>query len=538
MKDRIAKIISLLSSGLYERKEIVALTFLSIIAGKPVFLYGPPGTAKSFIAKRVSYAFRDSKYFGYLMQRFSTPEDIFGPVSLEELKNDKYIRKIKGYLPDSDFAFLDEIWKSAPAILNTLLTIINERIFKNGYEEIKVPLKGLISASNETPPPNQGLEALYDRFITRLTVYPLKERDNFEKLLENTQLNPFIEIEEKLKITTEEWNKMSEEINKIKISKIVFNIIHTIKLSIEKFNENNIDIPIYISDRRWQNISYLMKTAAYLNDKNEVDIYETLLLDNCLWSLEEHIEAVKKIVENAIRISYNFKNSEFENWKNDFENLKSDIENKFYNLEKTYDTENIDDKLYIAKTLNVKIDEYGNNGDTIIYIPLKNMNKKGYFHPLEQGRFITKKFRCNFNESEICSIEINSATLTNGIISDKLSKNYELFTKFEPDFYMRKNGFKKVEKEKKENYLILIDSLISKIENIINNSKNNFEKTKKESQNIFISEEKINIINDMFQSYIEDLESEKLNIEKCFNIGCKNIFLLYTPQISSHKTFD
>ena len=122
-----------------------ALTFLNVIAGKPVFLYGPPGTAKSFIAKRVSYAFKDSKYFGYLMQRFSTPEDIFGPVSLEELKNDKYIRKIKGYLPDSDFAFLDEIWKSAPAILNTLLTIINERIFKNGYEEIKVPLKGLIS---------------------------------------------------------------------------------------------------------------------------------------------------------------------------------------------------------------------------------------------------------------------------------------------------------------------------------------------------------------------------------------------------------
>ena len=514
MKDRIAKIISLLSSGLYERKEIVALTFLSIIAGKPVFLYGPPGTAKSFIAKRVSYAFKDSKYFGYLMQRFSTPEDIFGPVSLEELKNDKYIRKIKGYLPDSDFAFLDEIWKSAPAILNTLLTIINERIFKNGYEEIKVPLKGLISASNETPPPNQGLEALYDRFITRLTVYPLKERDNFERLLENTQLNPFIEIDEKLKITTEEWNKMSEEINKIKISKIVFNIIHTIKLSIEKFNEDNIDIPIYISDRRWQNISYLMKTAAYLNDKNEVDIYETLLLDNCLWSLEEHIEPIKKIVENAIRISYNFKNSEIEKWKENFENLKSDIENTFYNLEKTYDTENIDDKLYIAKTLNVKVDEYGNNADTIIYIPLKNMNKKGYFHPLEQGRFITKKFRCNFNESEICSIEINSATLTNGIISDKLSKNYELFTKFEPDFYMRKNGFKKVEKEKKENYLILIESLISKIENIINNSKNNFEKTKKESQNIFISEEKINIINDMFQPYIEDLESEKLNIEK------------------------
>lgn len=514
LKDRIKKIISLLSFGLYERKETVALTFLSIIAGKPVFLYGPPGTAKSFIAKRVSFAFKDSKYFGYLMQRFSTPEDIFGPISLEELKNDRYIRKIKGYLPDSDFAFLDEIWKSTPAILNTLLTIINERIFKNGYEEIKVPLKGLISASNETPPPNQGLEALYDRFITRLTVYPLKNRDNFEKLLDNTTLNPYVEIDENLKITTEEWNKITEEINKVRISKIVFDIIHTIKLSIEKFNEDNKDIPIYISDRRWQNISYLMKTAAYLNDKNEVDIYETLLIDNCLWSLEEHIEPVKKIVENAIRISYNFKNSNIENWKENFESFKMEIENAFYNLEKTYDTENIDDKLFIAKTLNIKVDEYGNTADTIIYIPLKNMNKKGYFYPLDQARFTTKKFRCNFNESEICSVEINSATLMNGIMSEKLSKNYEPLAKFEPNFYMRKNGLKKAGKEKKENFLIVIDSLINNMENIILDLKNNFEKTKSVSENIFISEEKINIINDLFKSNIEDLESEKLNAEK------------------------
>ena len=142
------------------------------------------------------------------------------------------------------------------------------------------------------------------------------------------------------------------------------------------------------------------------------------------------------------------------------------------------------------------------------------MNKNGYFYPLDQGRFATKKFRCNFNESEICSVEINLATLTNGIMSDKLSKNYEPFTKFEPAFYMRKNGLKKVEKEKKDNYLILINSIISKIENIILDSKNNFEKIKNESQNIFIFEEKINIINDIFKNHIEDLESEKLNAEK------------------------
>ena len=217
IKLKIEKIISLLSDGLYEREEIVALTFLSAIAGKPVFLYGPPGTAKSFIAKRISSAFKESKYFGYLMQRFSTPEDIFGPISLEELKNDRYIRKIEGYLPDCDFAFLDEIWKSTPAILNTLLTIINERVFKNGYKEIKVPLKALISASNETPPEGQGLEALYDRFIMRLMVSPMKNKDNFEKILQNTEANSYIEIDDDLKISTDEWIKMRDEANNNKL---------------------------------------------------------------------------------------------------------------------------------------------------------------------------------------------------------------------------------------------------------------------------------------------------------------------------------
>ena len=101
------------------------------------------------------------------------------------------------------------------------------------------------------------------------------------------------------------------------------------------------------------------------------------------------------------------------------------------------------------------------------------------------------------------------------ISSSDFFTNYKVFLqKFEPKFYMRKNGLKKIEKEKKDNYLILIDSLISKMENIILDSKNDFEKTKNESQNIFICEEKINIINDIFENHIEDLESEKLNAEK------------------------
>ncbi|MCI5540423.1 MAG: AAA family ATPase, partial [Campylobacter lanienae] len=182
---RIKETIETLKSGLFEREECLKLVLLSMFAGKSIFLYGPPGTAKSMIARRASLAFKitdnsqdESKesnngFFAYLMNRFSTPEEIFGPIDIAELKKNNLTRKTDGYLPTAHFAFLDEIWKSSPAILNTLLTIINERIYRDGNKDIKVPLKGVVCASNEFPPDNQGLEALYDRMILRYFVKPL-----------------------------------------------------------------------------------------------------------------------------------------------------------------------------------------------------------------------------------------------------------------------------------------------------------------------------------------------------------------------------
>ena len=122
------------------------------------------------------------------MQKFSTPDEIFGQVSISELKKDNYKRLTEGFLPTATFAFLDEIWKSSPAILNTLLTILNERLFKNGKIIENCPLKVIISASNEVPPKNQGLEALYDRFLLRVPVFPIKDKNNFEILLESNNV--------------------------------------------------------------------------------------------------------------------------------------------------------------------------------------------------------------------------------------------------------------------------------------------------------------------------------------------------------------
>ena len=265
-KEKINYIIKKLSEGLYGKDEVIALTFLCALAGKSVFLYGPPGTAKSLIVRRIASAFKDSKYFGQLMNRFTTPEDVFGPVSLSKLKEDKFERQTEGYLPKADFVFLDEIWKSSPAILNTLLTIINEKVYRNGSAEEKVPLKALVSASNETPPKGQGLEAMYDRFIMRLMVSPAEDVNNFKSLIADKDISFNADLNEDEKISSDDLEKLKNNIENVEISSNVFNIIISIKNEIDEYNKGNNE-KIYISDRRWKNIVYILKAAAYLSDR-------------------------------------------------------------------------------------------------------------------------------------------------------------------------------------------------------------------------------------------------------------------------------
>lgn len=165
-------------------------------------------------------------------------------------------RKVEGYLPKADFVFLDEIWKSSPAILNTLLTIINEKVYRNGSQENRVPLKALVAASNETPPKGQGLEAMYDRFIMRLLVKPVEDVDNFNNLIVAEDIKFDANIDSK--ISTEELEDFKILINEIQVPDNILNIINYIKNEIEQYNKNNENKePIYISDRRWKNIVYI-----------------------------------------------------------------------------------------------------------------------------------------------------------------------------------------------------------------------------------------------------------------------------------------
>lgn len=184
IKKRIEQLLDALNKGIYEKENEIALSLLAAVAGESIILLGPPGVAKSMVARRLSKAFSGARSFEYLMSRFSTPDEIFGPVSISKLKDsDDYERVTEGYLPTADVVFLDEIWKAGPAIQNTLLTVINEKVFRNGNRLVSLPLKLLIAASNELPAQGEGLEALWDRLIIRLESKSIKQDDNFDKML-------------------------------------------------------------------------------------------------------------------------------------------------------------------------------------------------------------------------------------------------------------------------------------------------------------------------------------------------------------------
>ena len=309
MKERIQTLLDQISAGTFERDEIIALSLLGALSGESVFLLGLPGVGKSMIARRLKMAFQNSRSFEYLMSRFSTPDEIFGPISITKLKDeDKYERVINDYLPTADVVFLDEIWKAGPAIQNSLLTVLNEKIFRNGKTDIELPLKVVISASNELPAEGEGLEAIWDRFLIRYVVKPIADKQSFISLI--AEQPEKCVVDENLKITDKEFETIRQAADNVKVPMEISELIYSIRKTLADTRNNlneAVDItktdliePPYVSDRRWKKIVGVMRTSAHLNNRDKIDFSDCVLMVHMLWDNEKQIHSVRKLVGQAI----------------------------------------------------------------------------------------------------------------------------------------------------------------------------------------------------------------------------------------------
>lgn len=267
-----------------ERTEEINCSLLAMLSGEHLLFLGPPGTAKSLLSKSMCEAI-DGYFFYYLLTRFTTPEEVFGPLSLKALQQDDYNRKIDGYLPTAHIAFLDEIFKSNSSILNSFLTILNERKFHNGNRVVDVPLLSAFGASNELPEENESLEALYDRFLFRCQVKYVEDEANFIDLL----FGDAERFKPSTLLSLERVRGLQTRAKDVGVDGDVKKIILEMR---REFRAKN----IHLSDRRWKKIINVLKVAAASMDEKTVDRSMVLLLQHMTWDRPEQKEHIKNML--------------------------------------------------------------------------------------------------------------------------------------------------------------------------------------------------------------------------------------------------
>jgi MoxR-like ATPase len=272
---------------LLERSETLRLALIALLAKEHLVLLGPPGTAKSqlvtLLSQRItSGAHQTLSRFQWLLTRYTTPDELFGPISVQGLKADEYRRVTTGKLPEAQLVFLDEIFKGSSAVLNALLTILNERAFDNGTVRQAVPLLALFGASNELPQ-GEDLSALWDRFALRYVVSYVSD-SAFGRLLRLPKPSA-----PPATLALADLMRLQDAVSTLPIPESVLDAITTLRKDLTGQG-------IIVSDRRWRTCLDLVRAHTLLEGRTMAEEDDLSILAHALWVQPEQHPLIARTV--------------------------------------------------------------------------------------------------------------------------------------------------------------------------------------------------------------------------------------------------
>lgn len=270
-----------------ERSDVIDGALTAILSGHHVLLIGPPGTAKSMLADALCRRLEGASYFQWLLTKFTTPEELFGAVSLAALERDEYRRVTAGKLPEAHVAFLDEVFKASSSILNAILALMQERRFHNGRDVVEVPLIALIGASNELPEDDE-LQALYDRFLLRFVVGYIDEDFRFLKML---QARP---PARETTLSLAGLRSAQAEVAAVRVPDAAYRALAELRRELGR-------VQVIASDRRYRQALDVLRAHAYLDGRDAVGDDDLFFLEHVLWRDPSERPTVRDAVHRLLR---------------------------------------------------------------------------------------------------------------------------------------------------------------------------------------------------------------------------------------------
>ena len=268
----------------FERYDEIEIVLAACLTKEHVVFIGPPGTAKSMLARDIVETFQGATIFEYLYTKFTTPEEIFGPFDLRLLQEGQYKRITRGKLPEAHVAYEDEIFKANSPIQNARLTVMNERLFDNGTERVKVPLITTIGASNEMPE-GEELNAIFDRYMYRKHVRYIHEPSNFVEMLRSPEQAslPNLYLDDLLAAIA--------AVEQVIIPETIYETYVQIRGDLQLEG-------ITVSDRRFKKSLKALQAMAWLAERDHVNDDDFRILQHVLWTAPQEEKKVTRVVLN------------------------------------------------------------------------------------------------------------------------------------------------------------------------------------------------------------------------------------------------